>query len=615
MAGSVVDAAPTKVRLTFSEDAEPSLSTLRVVDVDGVAYEIGPPRRVAGDPKSLEVQLRPLDRRVYTVRWRSVSAVDGHPTAGAFAFGVGVLPTIAAVDGQQSSGPSFSWLELAGRGALLAGLATLLGGSFAGAVGFGRLSGGRLAAVAMAIAAVGLVVLGEAQRRNADASFSDLWPTSVGRALAWRAAGLAFAAAALLIAHVARGGLRRAAMAIAATAAAATMAVHVDAGHAAGKPDLRGVVVALQWAHFAAAGVWLGGLIALLVNLRGPASPTKAAAVRRYSSVAVVAFAGLVMTGIVRALGEVATRHELTSTGYGRAVLVKSALVTIIAGLAALNRWRNVRIASTDLRPLRRTGAGEILLATAALVAAASLAGLSPPAAARDIAPPGLDVSGHDFATSVKVRLTTTSALPGPNRFAVRAVDFDSGRLVRADAATLRFTPLDDPDVAPTTLALRREPDGSYVALGNNLSLDGRWEVAVLLERGAASVVVPLTLETRRPPQFVSVTRVPGEAPIYSVQIADETDVGFTIDPERPGRSSVSVAFFDIITDARPIDRLVLTVASGDGPARQQRVRRVSENAFVADIDLEPGRTRIAAIARTDDGARLWATFELVVPS
>jgi len=480
--------------------------------------------------------------------------------------------------------------------------------------GFGRpTGGGRIGGIACATAALGVIVLGEAQRRSARASLGDLLTTSVGHALEWRAIAVIVATIALVAAYLRDGRVRHAAMWCAGLAAAAAMAVHVDAGHAAGARSWRSGVVLAQWAHFAAIGLWIGGLVVLLMDLRGTASDAKARAVRRFSAVAAIALVVVVVTGVIRALTEVDSWDELLSTGYGRAVITKSALIAVIATLAGVNRWRNVRRAASDLTPLRRTATAEVSLAMTAIIVAALLAGLPPPAAARTPPRNGLAASGNDFATTLRVELTTTSPLPGANRFVAKVVDFDSHQPVVADRVALRFTALDDPDVPPTTLPLQRGADGAYSALGNNLAFDGRWQIDTQVERATSTVTVPLQIETRRPPQFVSVTRVPGENVFYSVQIADETLVNFAPNPERAGRSSIEVSFADVISDERAIDRLVLTIESGANGARQQSVRRVSVGRFVADVELTAGRNRVTAIAHTPDGTRLWAQFELTV--
>ena len=191
--------------------------------------------------------------------------------------------------------------------------------------------------------------------------------------------------------------------------------------------------------------------------------------------------------------------------------------------------------AASDLGPLRRTSRGELALGAAALAVAAVLGTLSPPSTG--LAPLGLSVSGADFATTVRVELETASSQPGANRFVVRAVDYDSDEPVGAERVSLRFMPLDDPGVAPTTLVLARAADGSYVGSGANLAFDGRWGVTVQIEREGGTVEVPLELETRGPPQFVSVERAPGEPPEYTIQVEGPASSGCHLIRRRPGRA------------------------------------------------------------------------------
>jgi copper transport protein len=601
--------APTAVRLSFSEEPEASLATVRVVDAGGASYELGPPQPVAGDPLTLVAQVRSLDQKVYTVSWRVVSKVDGHATAGAYVFGVGVSPTAQATAAAAGTeGPAPSRLELVARWVLVVGLVLLLGAACAGAARFGGPQDGiRLAAIGWAAAAIGLALLTVVQRRSAATTLGDFLDTSVGRAVQWRAAAIAVAGVALALARV-----RRAALWGTALAAAAAMAVHAAAGHAAGGASQRWLDIAAQWVHFAALGVWVGGLSALLLGLRGAPSPDKAAAVRRFSAVAGPALALVVVTGVLRAVDELEGWGDLMSTGYGRAVLLKSALLVGMAGLGARNRWRSVPRAAADLVGLRRLSSVEIGLAAVAFAAAAVLTTISPPAG-QAVEATGLSVTGVDFATTSRVYLSTQSSSPGPNRFVVQAVDYDSGAPIRAGRASLRFRPLDDPDVATTSLALEPGPDGTYAGTGANLSLDGRWRVTVLLELGAQTVTVPLEVTVPGPPQFLSVERVPGRPIRYTVQVAEGTYMRVHADPGREGPSRVHAAFFDDFGDEWAIDALVLTTARESDRARQHAVQRLGRGRFVADVTLTAPVTRVSAVARARDGTRFRAVVEVEV--
>jgi len=612
VSGATLGDSPTRVRLSFWEKPEVSLSIIRVLDTHGAAYQIGPAEGVAGDPQSLAVRVRPLDRGVYIVSWRVISALDGHATTGSYAFGVRATPTgatIAAITFPSGTLP----LEMLARWIFLAGLILMLGGTAANVARFGGASDLKLAVGAWVLAVAGLLLLAEAQRRNAATSFAHLLVTSVGKALIWRALAILIAGGALLAARRAQPQARHVAMAAVALGAMAAIAIHVASGHAAaGRWPL--VTISAQWAHFGAAGIWLGGLAALLLGTRGAPSTAKTAAVRRFSAIAAVGLLVVAATGTLRGLTEVSSWGELTNNGYGRVLIAKFALLVLVAALGALNRWRSVPAVPTSLRRLRWTASGELALACGALAAAAALGTLPPPAAARLVAPPVLDLSGADFATTVRVRLTTGSDQPGPNRFVVQIVDYDAKTAVRAERVSLRFTPLDDPDFPPTSLALAASPDDSYTGSGANLAFDGRWRVTVLIERTSGSTQVPLELEVGSTLQFVSIERIPGQAPKYTVALATGDSLRISPDPERAGRSKIYVTCFNRFSDAREIEHLVVTIAAGDGSARPQAVQRLDGSRFVVDVDLQPGKNKVMAIAKTSDGARLRAAVTLSVP-
>lgn len=92
-AGAALGDMPTAIRLTFSEPTVASLSYIHVLTASGAAVRTGSAEPVAGNREQLAVHVPRLGRAVYTVPWRVVSAVDGHASAGAYSFGVGVVPT------------------------------------------------------------------------------------------------------------------------------------------------------------------------------------------------------------------------------------------------------------------------------------------------------------------------------------------------------------------------------------------------------------------------------------------------------------------------------------------------------------------------------------------
>jgi copper transport protein len=555
-----------------------------------------------------------LARGVYTVSYRVVSAVDGHANTGAYAFGVGVSPHGVVAEAPSAEADT-SWLELVARWPLLIGLVALLGAAAASVARFGGSADTdlKLAAGGWVLSVVGLVLLAAAQRWTAGSSLGELLGTSVGEALIWRAVGIGAAGAALLIAWRSPG-VRRGALAAAGLAGLATIAVHVNAGHAAASSWPSTVTVTAQVAHFAAVGVWFGGLAALLLGIRGAPTAAKAARVRRFAAVAAGALVVVVVTGTLRAVDELSSFGDLTSTGYGLAVLEKIALIALIVALAVRNRRRTVPGAASDLSPLRRTSRAELGLALAALAVAAVLGTLAPAVAGPEVAPSGISDSGGDAAATVNAELRAASAEPGPNRFVVQVEDEETEDPVDA-SVSLRFEPLDDPSIEDTTLALKPGPDGTYVGSGENLTFDGRWRVTVLVDRGGDSVEVPLELDLPFPEEAVSVLRLPDRPPEYTMEVGSDGYIRIAPDPERAGTSQVLVTCYTVFENVASIDGLVLTATAGDGPTRQQPVRRLGRGRFVASVELEAGANTIAVIARTREDTRLRGQFRLEVPA
>jgi len=131
-AGSQVEAAPPDVVLHFTEQPDTGLSTVHVLDRNGTAVESAGVRSDPSDAQTLRIAIPKLDAGTYTVTRRTTSAVDGHTTAGAFAFGVGEPPAAGnSVTTTAPSTPPESSLGIAGRTALYAGLALLAGAASA----------------------------------------------------------------------------------------------------------------------------------------------------------------------------------------------------------------------------------------------------------------------------------------------------------------------------------------------------------------------------------------------------------------------------------------------------------------------------------------------------
>lgn len=124
-AGVVLQRAPSRIHLWFSEDLNGSASKIIVWDHARHDQTIGSETVVAGQPRQLEAPLKPLPPGSYLVLWTSVSADDGHVLRGSYSFSVlvqGPLPSLAGValggpsqgfpDGPTLASLLAHWLEL-----------------------------------------------------------------------------------------------------------------------------------------------------------------------------------------------------------------------------------------------------------------------------------------------------------------------------------------------------------------------------------------------------------------------------------------------------------------------------------------------------------------------
>ncbi len=88
-ADSVVDVAPTQVRIWFTQEVfrRQGANSIEVARADGTRIDLNDTAIDDDDRKLMTVSLAPdLAAGVYTVRWRALSAEDGHEGEGEFRF-------------------------------------------------------------------------------------------------------------------------------------------------------------------------------------------------------------------------------------------------------------------------------------------------------------------------------------------------------------------------------------------------------------------------------------------------------------------------------------------------------------------------------------------------
>ena len=228
--------------------------------------------------------------------------------------------------------------------------------------------------------------------------------SSFGRAFSdlWAALGLLAVASAVALALDRPGRARRSGEALlalfgAAGCAAAALAFPGLAGHPSTTSPV-GVMLALDWAHLAAASIWIGGLIGLLVLAATTAAGERVAmlavVVPRFSRAAIVSVALLLFTGIVASIVHLPTLESLWQTNYGLALIAKSILLVCALALAGVNNLRSrprlaaaaqrrdKELGDSAARSLQRLVLGEVALLVGAVIAASILTSIAPPSSA-----------------------------------------------------------------------------------------------------------------------------------------------------------------------------------------------------------------------------------------
>ena len=412
-AGSVLPVSPTEVRVTFTETPDPTLSWLMVLDGSGRPHQRGK-ATAQGRPATLRVAVGRLAPGAYSVAWATVSAVDGHLSSGTFTFAVGTAAAGATAPAATvTRSPSPSGSALAARWLLYSGAMTMLGAAVFRLVAMDATSRRlRVLAVGAAVVlAAGVVAITAAAAASSGVGLSQVLSSSLGHQLVLRGVPAAAAVGAVVL-LLAAPGERRWPAAVLAFVAAAVMAGDVTTSHAAGPEPWRWLNLGAQWVHFAAAGVWVGGLAALVVVVGTLDGPARRRALRRFSVAAAAALALVAASGAQRAVSEVGGWGRLWSATFGRWVLVKVGLFAVLVALGALNHWRITRRRDQSPAALRRVAGLELMLVAVALVAAASLQGLVPPAATA--------IAGPALPTRPGEQTVTTSIVLGlPTEYTV----------------------------------------------------------------------------------------------------------------------------------------------------------------------------------------------------
>jgi copper transport protein len=344
---SVLEASPGIVRLWFSEPVQLVEPSLTIYGPSGGMVEQGTVQEINGE---VSVPFKASADGTYLVIWQVISQ-DTDPVSGSFVFSLrhpggswsGAVSSNVSLVGQ--------WLQI------LAHLLHFLGY----ALGFGSLvflslvvyplrSSGQDAlqesiwrlvnlSILVLVLAEGVALLAQSASLGKHALFDPTFLATVlgssfGRALALR---LGAALALWVLMGIARQGNRHA---VSAALILGVLLASVDStsSHAITAPVVW-MALMVTALHLMAMGVWLGGLMTLLVLWRlKEAASYHRELVARFSYLALVSVVELILTGVVLTGLHLQSLKELLTTTYGRVLTGKILALALPLLFAALSR-------------------------------------------------------------------------------------------------------------------------------------------------------------------------------------------------------------------------------------------------------------------------------------
>jgi len=384
--------SPGQVLLQFDQSVVALPKAIQVFTPDG--------KNLAGTPRAIPAQreivasLPKLPKGPYTVRWQALSN-DGHIVTGVYTFGVGVpAPPVTEAVGAQ--GPTRTedivrWLYFLSLALIVGGLGfqlLVVRGPLPpraqrrffwvtgiGAVGF------------LQVGIVSFLLRGEDMLQVPFGRFlyGDLSPlangTRFGQTFIAMTLGFALVTAFLYLSWLTDV---RALLWVAFVLGLVFASGFSLSGHSAADAGHSWLSELADWVHLTAAMLWVGGLVQLLVVVWPGAPELRRTAFLRFSRLATVLVACLLVAGTYLSILRFPNVHDLWTTGYGHVLLIKLSLVALALLWGAAHHFLAApRLAAgaaeTVVGRLSRSMLGESAVAMAVLLAAAILVDSKPP--------------------------------------------------------------------------------------------------------------------------------------------------------------------------------------------------------------------------------------------
>jgi copper transport protein len=498
--GQSVLTSPSEIRITFSEAVTTISGGLSVLDADGTTVDVGNSEVVGGRTLVAPIS-ETLSDGTYVATYRVLSA-DGHPVSGSllFAVGAGALDRSA----QPSSSGDRLWEIIGGISRFIMYLAALVAAGVAFFLAFIHdhaedrwriVPFVRIGSILALLSAIGIVMSQAALLTGKGAGAvtdSNVLRDVLNQNLGWSLALLMIGLAAVhLSTDIPKKVVSKSLALSGGLAVTVSFAVW---GHAT-ELSPTAISLAADAIHATAAGLWLGGLVGLVMvlSLRTPETVRATAGIiGRFSRMAFWSVIALTLAGLTLTItGSDASLNSILTTTWGQLVLAKIGLTLIVVLIAAWNRrtlvpsltspTENTGELAVRWATLRRTIRSEALLLVAVVALTAIVVNVPPARTAVVAKADRVDITQR--VDTGNVQLSVDPAIVGPNTVAVRYTDGTGQPINVANSMSIEFSQ-PSAGLEPITRQVPASEPGVFVIQGNELSIPGTWTITIAVRTG-----------------------------------------------------------------------------------------------------------------------------------
>lgn len=391
--GQRLETAPRLAELHFSGPLKVLPNSIQVLDSTGQLFS-GPPR-LGPDGRTVVADLLAPPKGGYTLRWRTLSALDGHLVSGVFTFGIR-YPAPPATAAYGTTGPGTDeqvvrWIYFLAIALLAGGLAFRLGVLRGLPVPQRTVRAVTILTGAAVVIGIETGVAGFLLRASnvlqvpfSDFFYGDVSPLANGTRFgqAFIALTLGFVVVSALVALSWLSDRTWPLWPALALTVALSSGLSLS-GHSATGSDPWGSELA-DFVHLVAAQIWVGGLATLAACLWWTAPELRRVAFLRFSRLATVMVGLVVGAGIYLTTRRLTEVSDLWETRYGNVLIVKLVLVALALAWGGFhNAFARPVVAGAGrdgfVGRLQRSLLGESLVVASVLLLAAILVNSEPP--------------------------------------------------------------------------------------------------------------------------------------------------------------------------------------------------------------------------------------------